>query len=314
MRGTVSIASVMRFSGFRRAASDLERSVDFYTHALGFVVNEGRHVDDPHTQGGALRDAPTRRVQLGLGREAIELFASVGFERHPGAGVTADAIADPAFHHLAIVTNNMGAALHRLERYLPTAISTGGPVQLPKAAGGVTAFKFRDPDGHPLELICFPPGVGHPRWQAPSLGPTLGIDHSAISVSNVAQSLALYVDALGFRLQSRQTNRGPEQARLDGADGAVVEVIGLAPSETATPHLELLGYRVPPPVRVHPLPALEDDRADRMSFVVNDLPTLVARLASEVIDSRSIDSRTLLLRDNDGHLLLLHQATLHSST
>ena len=32
-------------------------------------------------------------------------------------------------------------------------------------ASGIRAVYFRDPDGHPLELIQFPPGKGDPRWQ-----------------------------------------------------------------------------------------------------------------------------------------------------
>ena len=39
-----------------------------------------------------------------------------------------------------------------------TTISTDGPQLLPASSGGVTAYKFRDPEGHPLELIAFPPG------------------------------------------------------------------------------------------------------------------------------------------------------------
>lgn len=304
----MSVASALRFSGFRRAASDLERSVDFYVHALGFEVD--RQVDNPRTDPPPPRAAPLRAVHLSLGHESIELFAPVGYEGRPDAEMAADGVADLAFQHIAIVTSDMGTALHRLERYSPTAISVARPVHLPKAAGGVSAFKFRDPDGHPLELICFPPGTGDSRWHVPSTAPTLGIDHSAITVSNAAQSLALYADALGLRLRSRQTNRGPEQARLDGTDAAEVDVIGLVPSESATPHLELLGYRVPPPRRVRALPALDDDHADRMTFVVDDLPTLIARLATVGIERRSIDTRTLLLRDGDGHLLLLRQALL----
>lgn len=65
------------------------------------------------------------------------------------------------------------------------------------------------------------------------------------------------VTVFGFSVISRQTNHGPEQARLDGVDDSVVEVVGLAPvtgddprcAESASaggPHLELLAYRTPP--------------------------------------------------------------------
>ena len=51
-----------------------------------------------------------------------------------------------------------------------TPISTSGPQLLPAASGGVSAFKFRDPEGHPLELIAFPPGAVPPQWQTASHG------------------------------------------------------------------------------------------------------------------------------------------------
>ena len=61
------------------------------------------------------------------------------------------------FQHLAIVVSDMDAAYAHLglaEGW--QAISDNGPQQLPLSNGGVRAFKFRDPDGHPLELIWFP--------------------------------------------------------------------------------------------------------------------------------------------------------------
>ena len=43
----------------------------------------------------------------------------------------------------------------------------------------------------------------------------LGIDHSAIAVSDSARSIAFY-EALGLRVAARALNSGHEQARLDG--------------------------------------------------------------------------------------------------
>ena len=101
------------------------------------------------------------------------------------------------FQHFAIVTQDMDAAMHRLQRLLPQPISSCGPVQLPAASGGVTAYKFRDLDGHALELIRFPAGSGDSRWQHPKPGAlTLGIDHTAIGTSDLAHSLAYYVQGL----------------------------------------------------------------------------------------------------------------------
>src|SRR5690606_24437131 len=92
---------------------------------------------------------------------------------------------DPWFQHVALVCRDIGAAAGRLTGGDAGVISAGGPVLLPPSTGSVTAFKFHDPEGHPLELIAFPAGVGDPVWQArPGTG-LLGYDHTAIVVADV---------------------------------------------------------------------------------------------------------------------------------
>ena len=68
------------------------------------------------------------------------------------------------------------------------------------------AYKFRDPDGHPLELSQFPDG----RWtrRPTSPGPFRGIDHTAVAVADLELSLAFYSGTLGFELTARGVNTG----------------------------------------------------------------------------------------------------------
>ncbi len=221
--------SVLSFFSLRRSAADLQGSAAFYCDGLGFEI---------------------------VDRSPAEIVLSLGAQRIVLVEVPADAPAQPVsgpdlrFQHVAIVAGDMHAAFARLQQLAPVAISRGGPQRLPAASGGACAFKFRDPDGHALELIEFAPGRSAPCWRnatGGAAGPTLGIDHAAISVSDVDRSIVFY-ERLGFSVQSRQVNRGPEQARLDGLNDAEVEVVALMPSQAATPHLELLGYRVPEPV------------------------------------------------------------------
>ena len=91
---------------------------------------------------------------------------------------------------MAIVVNDMRRAYQRVmanQRFRP--ISRNGPVRLPDNSGGVTAFKFRDHDGHPLELLALPQGRTPEEWRrANSTGPFLGVDHTAIAVSDAASS------------------------------------------------------------------------------------------------------------------------------
>lgn len=177
-------------------------------------------------------------------------------------------VSSSAFQHIAIVAGDMDAAMRRLARHAPIPISTdGAAVQLPARSGGVIAFKFRDPDGHALELIGLPPGTGNPKWQRMAArGPTLGIDHSAIGVISVERSLAFYVGLLGFRESARQLNHGEAQARLDGVDAPEVEVVSLSPDAAETPHVELLCYRAPAPRSRAGVSPLARDLADRMTF------------------------------------------------
>ncbi len=202
----------------------------FYVEALGFAVSE--------REGG--------QVRLRIGPSRVDLAGSRG-RPYPGdvpgcpGGVPGWS---PLFQHFAIVVSDMPAAMARLSATAGwRAISTDGPERLPERSGGVAAFKFRDPEGHPLEFLAFPPGTGPERWRvAQQPDPCLGIDHSAISVADTARSIAFY-RALGLVLGPRSLNTGPEQARLDAITDPEVEVTGLMLPGGGPPHLELLCYR-----------------------------------------------------------------------
>jgi len=117
-------------------------------------------------------------------------------------------------------------------------------------AGGIRAVYFRVPDGHPLELIQFPPGKGEARWQQKDRL-FLGIDHSAIAVRDTETSLGFYRGRLGLHIAGASENWGIEQERLSAAPGARVRITGLRAQ--AGPGIELLHYlsptdgRLPPP-------------------------------------------------------------------
>jgi catechol 2,3-dioxygenase-like lactoylglutathione lyase family enzyme len=218
----------------------------FFRSALGFVESgvEERAGEDFARLMGLPDDARAQVRLLRLGRQEVELvaFAEMGRPYPPDS-----TSCDPWFQHLAIVVADMRAAYARLAAEPGwTPISTAGPQRLPDSSGGVTAFKFRDPEGHPLELLEFPPHRTPTVWrEVRGADPCLGIDHSAIVVADTATSVAFY-GALGFRVSGGSLNRGAEQARLDGLPGAEVEVTALEAGAGDVPHLELLRYRAPP--------------------------------------------------------------------
>ena len=200
--------------------SDLPAAIAFYETALGFSAAAIEPGD-----AALLGVASVRRAVLRRGRQCVELTQC----SPPGAAYPdASAGNDLWFQHCALATDDMAASYARLRAAAFTPISRDGPQALP---GGVVAFKFRDPDGHPLELIQFP--AADPATAG-------GIDHSAISVSDVGRSVAFYAAELGLHESARQVNTGPAQDALDGLAGVTVDVVALAP-EVAAPHVELLG-------------------------------------------------------------------------
>ncbi len=207
-------------AAFELVTPDPDRTADFYTNACGCM---------------------RRGVALQLGGQVIRL------RRAGAAGLpypSDSTAADIWFQHLAIVTTDIVAAAAMAVAAGATPITAGGPQHLPPRSGGVTAWKFRDPDGHPLELLQFSSGAVPPAWRC-GRALHLGIDHSAISVADVDVSIDFYHRQFGFSVAARQVNRGIEQSRLDGLAGARVDVVALRLPGAATPHLELLGYHPP---------------------------------------------------------------------
>jgi catechol 2,3-dioxygenase-like lactoylglutathione lyase family enzyme len=178
----------------------------------------------------ALGFAPAADGRLHLGETTLEiarapLGAAPAPHRLPGDNL--------AFQHFAIATPDIAAAYARLGAFTGwRPISRSGPQHLPQREGGAVAFKFFDPEGHPLELIAFSGRAPRPPY----------IDHSAISVSNAEASVAFY-QALGFAFAAAQDNFGPEQDALDDIDGAWVRVISLHGAKA--PNIELLAYADP---------------------------------------------------------------------
>ena len=172
--------------------ADVERARGFYRDALGFE------------EGGY------GTMQLGAQEVGVELI-----EAH-GASYPRDCrSSDLWFQHFAIAVDDMDAAYARLVRHPDfQPITRDGPQRLPPNTGSVVAFKFRDPDGHPLELLY-------------GRGLAQGVDHSAIAVSDVERSIAFYSQVLGLSVIGRSLNRGVEQARLDDLEDPVVDVVAL---------------------------------------------------------------------------------------
>ncbi len=303
-------SGVLRLLRVNRTVSDLAKAAVFYTGALDFKQKSATAIADPAwAELMGIPGARARSVILQLGNQELELLA---FDT-PGRPYPPDSRAtDLWFQHIAVVVSDMDAAYAQLNYYPLTTITEGGPQHLPPNTGSVTAFKFRDPEGHPVELIHFPSGTGNPIWQQRSSPLFLGIDHSAIAVADMEKSIDFYTHLLGFNLASRSLNTGLGQTRLDCAPQVQVNVIALHPQIQGTPHVELLGYERPTGRAIPVNIKSNDIVADRLVLQVSDLPELMARLEAENTEliSQGIvklrdGQRAALIKDPTDHMLLL---------
>jgi MIP family channel proteins len=273
-RALASEDPIERVGAIAMTVSDADRAAAFYESVLSF-----EKIDDVAVAGGAwdrlegLSAVRLRVVRLRLGEETLELF-----EYAPkGEPIPGDSRSnDRWFQHVAIIVSDMDRAYAHLQQH-DVRRASPAPQTLPLSnpnAGGIRAFYFFDPDGHPLEILEFPPGKGDPRWQQDE--PLfLGIDHTAIVVGDTAASLRFYRDALGFTVAGESENFGPEQERLNAVPGARLRITGLrAP---AGPGIELLEYLAPDDGR----PISADVRA---SDLAHWQTTLEAAAPDEVLE------------------------------
>jgi catechol 2,3-dioxygenase-like lactoylglutathione lyase family enzyme len=277
-----------RIAGFGLTSADASRLTEFYVTVFGARLVSSEYLSGPRferqigVRGGASRHTVT------LGDEAVDILQ---FDTPGRAYPHPLSPADTAFQHFAIIVRDMDLALSKLRRTRGwTPISIGGPQRLPQSSGGVTAFKFQDPDGHPLELLTFPEHAVPLNWKMRSAcGIFLGVDHSAISVRDTAISMAFY-QSLGFTVTGQTFNHGVEQANLDGVPSPQVEVTALALA-ASTPHLELLCYR-------------SEVLRPRQVLSSNDVAATRIVLAADGLENDGEAAQPLVV-DPDGHHLLL---------
>jgi len=310
------VTSVQKLSRIVLVCCQAERLAEFYIRAFGFACIERSPKSDPgFAELIGLANGQVQLTTLRLGNQVIALAEP----QPPGCSYPRDVPGwDPRFQHFAIVVSDITAAYANLQA-VPnwTAISRDGPQILPASSGGVTAFKFRDPEGHPLELLAFAPGATPAHWAFQSDNLCLGIDHSAISVPDTHRSVAFY-SRLGLARTASSLNVGSQQEKLDDLVGAVVEVTALAPPIQAVPHVELLCYRGN--FERRKLSTNRNDvAATQLVFEVEpDALDEIAALNRDTTISSSTTTESgglrVLLRDPDGHLLCLEGALKQPST
>jgi len=297
--------------------SDMDASVSFYSRILSFEkVSDVEVTGEDYERLQGVFGLRMRVVRMRLGSEFIELTEYLAPKGRP---VPVDSRSnDHWFQHIAIITNDMERAYAWLRENKVEHASTG-PQLLPewnKNAAGIKAFYFKDPDKHALEILQFPEGKGDAKWHHANNKLFLGIDHTAIVVSNTEESLKFYRDVLGLSIAGTSENYGTEQEHLNNVFGARLRITSLR-ANGGGPGIEFLEYLAPRDGR----PAPADERADDLfhwqtTLRVGSTEQSAVRLAEArfrfvspgavSIRDRALNfSKGLLVRDPDGHVMAL---------
>jgi len=312
--GSASAAQIVGVGPIQMTVADMDRSVDFYSRVLTFEKASDTEIAGENVEHlFGVFGARVRVVRMRLGDESIEL---VQFIAPSGRAIPADSRSnDLWFQHIAIIVSDMDRAYQVLRENRVEHASTG-PQRLPdwnKNAAGIKAFYFKDRDGHPVEILQFPEDKGAAKWHKPSGRLFLGIDHTAIAVSNTESSLKFYRDVLGMRVAGESENFGTEQEHLNHVFGARLRITALRAA--AGPGIEFLEYLTPRDGR--PIPA--DERANDIVHRQTVLIALDVEAAAQNFSSnktrfvssglvvnpiqRSGTRKAFIVRDPDGHAI-----------
>jgi catechol 2,3-dioxygenase-like lactoylglutathione lyase family enzyme len=314
LRGKTAGARAVHMVGL--TVSDMDQAIGFYTRVLDFTkISDNEVAGAEYEALEAVPGARLRVVRLRLGEELLELsdYLAPGGRPFPADSRSNDRW----FQHVAIIVSDMDRAYARLRQFQVRNASTA-PQLLPKTipnAAGIRAFYFRDPDGHFLEILQFPPDKGDPKWRRSDGRLFLGIDHTAIVVRHTDASLRFYRDALGFRVAGESMNFGTEQEHLNNVPGARLQITGLRAGPG--PGIEFLEYLTPSNGRAYP----GDEQANDLvhwetTIVVPDVDsaaTLLRRDGFQLLSPRPVQlpdstlgfTRGILARDPDGHVVQL---------
>lgn len=305
-------AGVREVGAIGLTVGDLDRELLFYTNTLPFELVSISHAGGrEHDRLLGLRDVRLRVASLRLGDEHITLTEHVGLKGRPIPEGSQSH--DHWFQHIAIVVRDMDRAYQRLRQHKVRHVSTG-PQTLPvwnRSAAGIQAFYFLDPENHVLEVICFPPGKGAPKWQQPGTNVFLGIDHTALVVSDTDRSLAFYRDLLGLRVAGESENHGVEQEHLNQVFGARLRITGLRAERG--PGIEFLEYLAPRGGRALPADAKSNDLIFwNTRLFIDDVTGMAATLRGNgaAFVSSPGAARSQIVRDPDGHALQLDEVTV----
>jgi catechol 2,3-dioxygenase-like lactoylglutathione lyase family enzyme len=298
--------------------SDMDRAVDFYSRVLTFEKISDTEVfgeDYEHLEG--VFGLRIRVVRMRLGDEFIELTEYLVPKGRP---IPVDSRSnDRWFQHIAVIVSDMDKAYAWL-RQNKVEHASSGPQRLPawnKNAAGISAFYFKDPDGHPVEVLQFPPDKGSAKWHQATDKLFLGIDHTAIVVGDTDASIRFYRDVLGMHVAGESENYGTEQEHLNNVFGAHLRITALR--GTSGPGIELLDYLAPRNGRPFPEDEHANDLVHRQTVLMTKSAEQAARelrvakanfVSSGLVANQNKElgfKAAFVVRDPDGHAVEIEE-------
>src|SRR5215471_9834851 len=300
------------------SVSDMDRAVDFYSKVLTFQkVSDVELAGENYEHLEGVFGLRMRVVRMKLGDEYIELTEYLAPKGRP---IPIDSRSnDRWFQHIAIIVSDMDKAYAWL-RQNKVEHASSGPQRLPdwnKNAAGISAFYFKDPDEHPVEVLQFPSDKGQPKWHLPTQKIFLGIDHTAIVVWDTDASLKFYRDLLGMKVAGASENYGTEQEHLNNVFGAHLRITAIR--GTSGPGIELLEYLAPRDGRPFPSDEHASDVVHRQTILLTRGVDAADRqlhssrvnfVSSGVVanQTRKLEfNKAFLVRDPDGHAVEIEE-------
>ncbi len=292
--------------------SSLQDALQFYTKVLPFELEGTEEFFGAEYESLLGKFGIRYKVaHLSLGNEKVDLidYLTPGGRSYPETQKSNDL----SFQHIAIVVSDMDKAFALLSQNNVEYVSTA-PQTIPAsnaAAAGIRAFYFHDNDRHTLELIYFPKGKGNPKWQQTSGQLFLGIDHTAIGISDTDTAAIFWNSLLDLKKRGESHNMGTEQAHLNNVAGAELHITGNAADKG--PGVEFLQYLIPGVGMATPLDTQCDDLWNWITVMYCDNVVQLHHTLAQNINYATgtlvsiHEKNQFVTRDYDGHAIWIIQ-------
>lgn len=268
---TVGAGTVLGTGAVTGFVENMDRSLAFYRDAFGMEVpalpgTGARPYNPSNPQLFAMFDIPGARERhqfARLGDVRFELMEIQDVEHR----TVALRLQDPGAVTLVFAVRDVDATLARAKHVGADVVTAGGsPVRL---ADGTRAVLLRDLDGRYVELR-------QPTLVPAADAPDLTELRLSIAVADLARTLAVYRDVLGFAIESEQSLRADAQLRTLTALPTAEFRRALARGPNASLAIEFVEYggveRTAHEMRI------QDRGATRLQLRADDVAALVAKM------------------------------------